>query len=418
MSISGSMFVASGAMEIYGDSMAVTGDNIANLNTTGFKETRFTFQDVFSTVDGSVETGHGVALADVTKPFQQGALETTQNVTDLAISGNGFFVVRNPGDNSLFYTRAGQFHFDSAGRLVNESDLILQGTTGDIVVGTQLTSPAQATSSLALQLNLDAGATTPAAAFPAGPDASPSAWMAASNFSSVATIYDSLGNSHDLTFLYRQSAPNTWEYRVAAPRSELDLSAPNSVELRQVSAPGTLVFTPTGQLNSGLSTLTDIAGLNWVNGATQSIPASSLSFAGTVQYAQPSSLFSVVQDGFALGTFTGLTIDGQGLLTGRFSNGTSQSLGAIILANFTNVDDLDPLGSTLFAPTFETGSAQTGVPSQNGLGDIVSGTLELSTVDLAKQFVSLLTLQRSFQVNSRVVTTADQMYSIAADLKS
>ena len=117
------------------------------------------------------------------------------------------------------------------------------------------------------------------------------------------------------------------------------------------------------------------------------------------------------------GTFTELTIDDQGNVNGNFSNGTSQVLGVVALANFNNVDDLDPAGDTLLSPTLESGVALTGVANQNGLGGLVGGTLELSTVDLAKQFVALISSQRAFQVNSRVVTTADQMYVIAAQLK-
>ncbi|HVO94073.1 MAG TPA: flagellar hook protein FlgE [Terriglobales bacterium] len=411
------MLVASGAMATYSDALAVTGNNIANLNTVGYKESRFAFADLMSTFDGTVETGHGVRLADVSKPFQQGALETTSSTTDLAISGNGFFIVRNPLSNVLYYTRAGQFHLDNVGRLVNDSDLILQGSGGDLAVGSGPTAPAQATSSMALQLNLDAGAAPPAAAFPAGPDASASAWMTAANFSSVTTIYDSLGSAHDLTFVYRLTAPNTWEYRVLAPRNQLDATAAGSTELRQVSVPGTLAFTPAGQFDLTASALSDINGLAWTNGATQTIPAANVNFAGTVQFAQPSFVYAATQNGLPAGTFTGLTIDGEGNLIGRFSNGTTQTLGTIALANFANVDDLDPMGDTLFSPSVASGAASNGTANQNGLGGIVGGTLELSTVDLANQFVALLSSQRAFQVNSRVVTTADQMYAIAAELK-
>jgi len=418
MSITGSMLVASGAMAAYGNSLAVTGDNIANLNTVGYRESRSTFADLMPTFDGSIETGDGVRLADVSKPFQQGGFETTSNTTDLAISGNGFFVVRNSLSNTLYYTRAGEFHLDNAGRMVNESDLILQGSAGDIVIANGLTAPAQATSNLSLQLNLDASSAIPGTALPAGPDAPANSWFTGSNFSSTTTIYDSLGNAHDLTFVYRLSAPNTWEYRVLAPRNQLDSSAPTSTELRQVSAPGTLGFTSTGQLDSGASTLTDITGLNWTDGASQTIPAASLSFAGTVQFAQPSTVFATTQNGMIAGTFTELTIDDQGNVNGHFSNGTSQVLGVVALANFNNVDDLDPAGDTLLSPTLESGVALTGVANQNGLGGLVGGSLELSTVDLAKQFVALISSQRAFQVNSRVVTTADQMYVTAAQLKA
>lgn len=417
MSISGSMLVAGGALGAYGDALAVTGDNIANFNTVGFKASRFTFADLLPDSDGSIETGNGVRLADFTKPFQQGALETTPNVTDLAISGNGFFVVRDPATNTLFYTRAGQFHLDAAGRLVNEADLALQGSAGDISIGASLSAPAQATTSAAIELNLDAGAITPATPFPGSADASSEAWMAASNFSSVVTVYDGLGAGHDLTFLYRRTAPDTWEYRVVAPRKELDAGAPNSAELRQVSAPGTLVFDGSGQFDAAASTLTDISGLNWVNGVSQTLGAANLSFAGSVQFGQPSFVFSAVQNGFGAGSFTGMTIDEQGVLTGHFSNGATQALGGIVLATFANLDDLDPQGATLFLPSVESGAAQTGVPDQNGFGQIASGTLELSTVDLAQQFIALINSQRAFQVNSRVVTTADQMYALAAQLK-
>src|SRR5581483_1932520 len=375
-----------------------------------------TLADLFPIADDNLEVGRGVRLTDVTKPFQQGALETTPNATDLAIGGNGFFILRDPATNTSYYSRAGQFHLDEAGRLVNPANLILQGSAGDITIGPAPTVPAQATTSIALALNFDAGATTPSASFPAGPDAPASDWIAASNYSSLVPIYDALGNTHDLTFLYRRTAPNTWEYRVMAARSELDAGAPNSQDLRQVSAPGTLVFTTSGQLDPS-STLTDITGLSWTDGASQTIAAANLSFAGTVQYAQPTFLSSISQDGFAQGSLVSLSIDPQGVITGRFSNGVNQSLGAIVLGDFVAVDDLDPVGSTLFAPTLASGPARTGAPEQNGFGSITSGTLELSTVDIADQFVSLITSQRSFQANSRVVTTADQMYQIAAQLK-
>jgi flagellar hook protein FlgE len=418
MSISGSLFIASTALDAFSNSINVAGDNIANLNTVGFKTSRLEFADLLPTLTGDIETGHGVRLDDVNKPFQQGALETTTSVTDLALEGNGFFILRDPITGSSFYTRAGQFHLDSTGKLVNDSGLALQGSSGDITVGNALTAPAQATSSLALTFNLDASSATPGTSFPTGPDASPSAWISGSNFSSVTTIYDAQGTAHDLTFLFRKTAPNTWEYRIAARRSELDPAAPNSSELRQVSAPGTLVFSPNGQLDPLASTLSDITGLNWTNGATQTLSAANLNFAGTLQYDQPSALLSLSQNGFAQGSFSGFTIDSQGVINGRFSNGTNQTLGTIALANFANVDDLDPLGETLSSPTVESGAAQTGLAGQGGLGNIISGALELSTVDLAREFVSLISSQRAFQVNSRVITTADQMYTVAANLKS
>ncbi len=418
MSILGSLFIANTALDAFSNSINVAGDNIANLNTIGFKTSQLTFADLFPTVSGAIETGHGVRLANVSKPLQQGAFETTRSVTDLAVDGNGFFVVSDPASGTAYYTRAGQFHLDASGKMVNELGFALQGNAGDISIGSSLTVPGQPTTSLALTMDLDAAATIPAVTVPPGPDASSGAWLAASNFSTVATIFDSLGNAHDLSFVFRKTAPNSWQYQVLAPASALDAGAANSLDLRQVAAPGSLIFDASGQLDPASSSISDISGLTWLTGGSQTLPAGNLSFAGTVQYAQPSSVSTLTQDGFRQGSFTGINIDGQGGIVGRYSNGVSQVLGNLVLANFANVDDLDPQGSTLYLPTAASGAAQTGAPGQGGLGAIVSGALELSTVDLAREFVMLITSQRSFQVNSRIITTADEMYSVAANLKS
>lgn len=415
MSILGPMQVAGNAMNMFSNAMAVTGDNIANVNTVGFKTTRFSLEDVYPTFWGELETGNGARMADVGKPFQQGALETTAGVLDLAISGNGFFIVRDPLSGDINYTRNGQFHIDNAGRLANPASQVLQGAGGDIVINASATVPAQATGNIAMKVNLDASSAPPAVAFPAGPDATPAQWVAASNFSAVATIYDSQGTSHDLTFLFRLNGPNTWDYQVVAPRNQLDPAAPLSTDLRLVGGPGTLAFTPTGQFNAGASVVGGVAGLNWTNGASQTIAP--IDFTGSTQVASQSYLFGLVQDGYTSGTLNRLSIDALGNVNGNFTNGLSRVLATINVANFSNVDDLDALGNTLFRANFESGAAQVGRPGLNGMGELVSGTLELSTVDLAREFVSLLTLQRAFQVNSRVVTTAEQMYSIAAELK-
>lgn len=416
MSITGSLYIASTGLDASSEAIQVTGNNLANLNTVGFKTSRLQFADLLPSAIGDLELGQGAFLNNVGKPFQQGGFEITPNATDLAVEGNGFFILKDPSTGNSYYTRAGQFHQDSSGKLINDSGLVLQGSAGDITIGNSITTAAQVTSSLALSLNLDASAATPAAGFPIGPDGSPGAWAAGSNYSSVMTIYDAQGSAHDLTFFFRKTAPNAWEYRITAARSELDASAPNSSDLRQVSAPATLVFTSTGQLDAAASTLADVSGLNWTNGAAQTLSGANLNFTGTVQYDQPSALLSARQDGFGQGAFKGFTIGSDGVITAKFSNGTTRVIGAISLANFANVDDLDPQGDTLFVPTAESGAAQSGAPGQGGFGNLMSGTVELSNVDMAQEFVMLISSQRAFQVNSRVITTADQMYSVATNL--
>ena len=417
MSIAGSMFNAKSALDAFGESMGVIGHNIANLNTVGFKSSRMDFADILPTITGELETGHGVRVSDVSGPFQQGGIETSVNATDLAIQGGGYFVLNN-ADGDTYYTRAGQFHLNNIQQLVNPDGLTLQGAAGNISLAGVSTVPGNATSALALALNLDATSVTPASDFPVGPDAGQMAWLSASNFSTIATIYDSAGESHDLTFLFRESAPNDWDYRVVAPKSELDPLAPTSTDLRQVSTGGTLVFSSDGTLNLASSTITDIGGLSWVNGAnSQTISAGSLNFAGTVHYGEPSALLSFSQDGYAQGLLSGITIDGEGAITARYSNAHFRLVDNIMLATFPNADSLEPLGDTLLAQSVNSGAAQIAKPGQGGRGSILSEALELSTVDLAREFVSLITSQRSFQMNSRVITVGDEMFTVAADLK-
>ena len=418
MSITGSMYTATTALDSFGVSMAVVGHNIANVNTVGFKSSHVDFADLLPTVVGELETGHGVYVVDANRVFAQGALESTSKVTDLAIDGNGLFILHD-AEGGSYYSRAGQFQLDNAYELVNTQGYFLQGVSGNISLAAQQTQPAQATTSLSAVFNLDSAATTSVAPFPGTLDASQSAWVSASNFSMIATVYDSQGAAHDLNFLFRKTAPNTWDYRVVGARSELDATAPNSTELRQLGAGGTLMFNANGTLNAGLSTVTDIAGMNWVNGAaSQTIAAAGLSFGGSTQYAKASSLASLVQDGWPPGALKSIDIDGQGNVRGMYSNGNSQLIDTIQLAHFTNVDELEPFGDTLFVPTVESGAALVGLAGTGGRGNIVSGALELSTVDLATEFVTMLIAQRAFQINSQVITTADEMYSVAAELKA
>jgi flagellar hook protein FlgE len=257
------------------------------------------------------------------------------------------------------------------------------------------------------------------AAFPGTLDASQNAWVSASNFSMITTIYDSQGAAHDLNFFFRKSAPNTWDYRILGARSELDASAPTATELRELGAGGTLRFNANGTLNTSLSTITDISGMTWTNGAaSQTIAAAGLSFAGSTQYARASTPASLAQDGWPPGALKSIDIDARGDVRGVYSNGNLQLIDTIQLAHFTNVDGLDPFGDTLFLPSMESGAAQIGLAGTGGRGNIVSGALELSTVDLATEFVTMLISQRAFQINSQVITTADEMYSVAAELKA
>jgi len=410
MSITSSLYVAESALNALDVAMNVTGHNIANVNTVGFKASEAEFADLFAAAQEQLQTGQGTLVARIARLETQGATEVTGNTLDLAVAGAGFFALKDGSGNS-FYSRAGQFTLDASGNVVNPGGLALQGAAGNIVISSGLTLPAQPTTTASLVVNLDGGVATPANPFPAGPDAAPGAWFSASNFSAVLPLYDDfLGVEHDSTILFRKNGANSWDYRVVAPRSEIDPLAPASTELREIGN-GTLTFDAAGAMTGftgGVNTVTWIGG-----GAGQA----ALNFAGTTQFAAPSAVLQLTQDGTALGTLSRLTIDARGNITGEFSNGRDQTLGQVTLANFRNPAGLEAAGDSLLAATQDSGAAVTGAPGQGGLGVLLSGALEQSNVDLAQEFVNMILTQRGFQMNSRVITVADQMYSIAAGLK-
>lgn len=429
MSLTSSLYTGVTGLLTYGKSLSVIGNNLANVNTVGFKHSRAEFADLLTTSEGRLEIGHGVRLADTARLFTQGALQTTESVTDLAIQGNGLFVVKD-SVGVTYYTRAGQFHPDKLGRLINPEGYTVQGFQvdetgrpvgglGDIILGDGVSAAPTVTSTLTLTANLDAGSTTPKAEWPggAGDDASQQAWLAASNFSTSVTIYDSLGQAHDLTFVFRKTEMNKWEYRALTPIKDLE-AEPENPENWKAVGDGSLTFTSDGKIDTEGTTLNDITLTGFVNGAADlTISATSLSMAGFTQYAQPSAVSQIQQDGSASGALVGISIDQLGILTGRFSNGSSRILYRVALAEFPSVEGLLPVGNTLFAQSSESGNALIGTPGTGGFGTVVSGGLELSTVDVTQEFVSLIASQRGFQVNSRIVTVADQMYEEVANLK-
>ena len=429
MSLTSSLYTGVTGLITHGKSLAVVGNNLANVNTVGFKRSRAEFADLLTTTEGRLEFGHGVRMSDTTRLFTQGALQTTESVTDLAIQGNGLFVVKDAVGNT-FYTRAGQFHVDKLGRLVNSEGHSVQGfqvsETGapiggleSITLGDGVAAIPTVTTKLTLAANLDATSVKPTEDWPggSGTDAPQEDWLAASNFSTTVTVYDSLGKAHDLTFLFRKTETNTWEYRAVAPIKDLQ-AEPENPENWMAVAEGSLKFNNDGTLDAEGSTLNDITLTGLVDGAADlSIVAANLDFTGFTQYAQASSVSVIQQDGTAAGSLVSISIDQQGLMTGRFSNGSLRTLYRVALAQFPSVEGLLPVGNTLFAQSSESGDPLLGTPGTGSFGTVISGGLELSTVDVTQEFVSLIASQRGFQVNSRVVTVADQMYEEVANLK-
>lgn len=436
MALTGALFTGVSGINSNGNALNIIGDNIANVNTVGFKSAKAVFFDLLSVDAGGTKIGTGARLAAATRTFVQGGIETTNSATDLAIQGRGLFVLKD-AQGGTFYSRAGQFVRNDSGMLVNPAGLAVQGiqldingnpTSGvqNIILGQTLAAPV-ATTTISLVANLDSTATTPATAMPAdavGTSAVPGTWFAASNFSTVVTIYDSLGQGHDLTVLFRKTATaNEWDYRVVANGGEISLGTAG--QLQQVNgAGGKLVFNPDGTLDTtavptpAITNITAVGAITWANGALpQTILAANFLFTGTTQFSLPSSVSSLSQDGTRAGVLKGINIGNDGVITGAFTTGGTQPLYRLALGDFANPEGLTHLGNSLFLESADSGPVLFGNPGAGSFGTVLSGSLELSTVDLATEFVKMVTTQRGFQASSRTITVTDTLLEEVANLK-
>jgi flagellar hook protein FlgE len=429
MSILRSLQIGVSGLRSNSEALSVAGDNIANVNTVGFKRSRGVFEDILgrSVAGGPDQTaGSGSRMSSVEQMWSQGALVTTDAPTDLAISGEGFFAVSGQvqGSQGTFYTRAGQFHVDSHGNLVNPDGLRLQGymaqangtmssTVGDLNV-TPGTVPANPTAKVTVAANVDANATVPAAFDPTNP-------AGTSNFSNNVSVYDSLGNAHEITVFYRKSGANAWEWHAMVDGGDL---TGGTKGVPTEGASGTLTFTTSGALDTET---TGPSTWNFTNAAqaqaigfdfgTSITTDGGTGLDGTTQFASPSTTTGLGQDGFAAGSVAGISIGADGVVTGTFSNGQQRALGQVATAKFADVDGLARGGQGLWFQTQASGEPLIGAAETGGRGAIVSGSLEQSNVDMGTEFVNLISYQRGFQANSRVITTADEMYGELVNIK-
>ncbi|HJL19069.1 MAG TPA: flagellar hook protein FlgE [Sandaracinaceae bacterium LLY-WYZ-13_1] len=430
MSIMRSLNTAASGIRSHSEALSVTGDNIANVNTVGFKRSRANFQDVLGrSIAGAGamdQAGGGSQVGSIQQMWAQGALMTTDSPTDLALNGNGFFVVDGNvgGVQGQYYTRAGQFQIDAEGYMVSGDGLRLQGypadatgslsgTLGDLQVEGGTLS-ANATTEVDLAANLDSEAEVPPAWDPTDPEGT-------SNFSTTVTAYDSLGNAHEVTVYYRKSGANSWEWHAMADGGEL--TGGTAGEPTE-GASGTLTFTTDGALDTETTTASSWDFVGATAGQTiefdhgDSITTDGgTGQAGTTQYASPSSVIGLSQDGYGAGEVAGISIAQDGTITGVFTNGQRRTLGQVAVADFASVDGLERAGQGLWVETQESGEALVGAAGSGGRGAVVAGALEGSNVDLAREFVDLIAYQRGFSANSRIVTTADEMYTELVNLK-
>jgi flagellar hook protein FlgE len=405
--------------------LEVIGNNIANANTFGAKASKAEFADVYANAlngAGTNPIGIGVSMAAVAQQFTQGNITTTDNPMDLAINGSGFFQLTDSMSPPM-YTRNGQFKVDRTGFIVNNEGLRLMGYPAD-GTGTIMPGAAQAlqlptagidpaaTSRIDLEFNLDsrAGVTLPTA----GPQvdfANPNTY----NNSTSLTVYDVKGQDVALTYYFQKSATDTWNVYATANGTSLlvdGAGVPQPVTTMVFPSSGGAPTAPAGPVTLNVPATTNAAGA-----LTEPIAGVLFNVSQATQFGAGFGVTNLVQDGYAPGQLVGITIEGSGIITARYSNGQSKPAGQVELANFRNPQGLQPLGGNAWARTFGSGDPILGTPGQGNLGVLQAGALEESNVDLTAELVNMITAQRVYQANAQTIKTQDQVMQTLVNLR-
>ncbi|TDB27310.1 flagellar hook protein FlgE [Stenotrophomonas sp. ATCM1_4] len=388
----------------------VTANNIANVNTTGFKESRAEFVDLFNSTSYGLSRnaiGSGVRLSGVAQQFSQGNIDQTGRSLDMAIEGEGFFTLSMNG--TRVYSRAGNFQTDKSGYVVNPQGARLQvyapsadgtrfdGTLTDLQVLATDSAPKQ-TGLVNLAFTLPANASEPTIA-----TFDPSNSNSYNQSTGGVTVYDSLGVSHTQTSYFVKGA-NANEWQVY-----------NYVDGQSVGAPTTLEFSNSGALLNPANGQITLDPFTPATGA--GVLNLTLDVSGSTQYGEKFALRDTRQDGYASGKLTEISIDTTGVVYARYSNGADTALGQVALTNFNNPQGLQSMGNNVWTETNASGIARTGAPDTSDLGQIQSGSLEASTVDLTEQLVNMIVAQRNFQANAQMVSTQDQITQTVINIR-
>lgn len=408
-----------------GQGMGVIGDNIANAGTTGFKASRAEFQDVLAKslkgIDGGDQFGAGVHLAHIKPLMSQGDVSRTDSITDLAINGDGFFKIEAPFGAA--YSRDGSMHFNKEGELVNSDGYRVLGFTADesgrvtnkleaIKLG-NTTIPAVATDEVRVNMNIDSRAEI-LEFNPEDPDKT-------SNFMHNMTVYDNVGTARLVTISYNKVGNNQWKYRALADGKDVE---GGEVGKLYEQASGTLIFSDKGVLQEEVQ---DSNSFNFNKGAApgqvikfdfgKSLAEGGNGLDASTQYGSDSNINRHTQDGHSAASLASLSFNDDGVLTAAYDNGISRDISQMAIAKFENNEGLFKVGKNLYKESKKSGQAAVGKPGESGRGEVLAKSLELSNVDIANEFVGLMTAQRNFQANSRTLTTADQMLQEVLNIK-
>lgn len=387
------------------DALSTVSNNLANLNTVGYKDQSVSFSDIFaqsSSINGAndpIQTGLGVNLAQTSSNFSDGGTSATGVSSNMALSGNGFFVTKQP-NGSMAYTRAGDFTTNKNGQLTTSTGALVLGypATNGVVstaaplqpveIGTGLVSPATATKNFSFTTNLDAGSAV-GTVYPA-----------------TISVYDSLGATHTLTVDFTKTANNQWDYSVNAPTADTGAASTQVASGSMTFDANGNLTNPTGNLSISIPSLTNGASapmtMNW-NLADAS------GNGNITQTAVASAESSPIQDGSASGTLTKYAVLTDGTIEGTFSNGQTSALGQVAVATFNNQQGLSQIGNNFFQPTSGSGAAQIGIAGTGGAGTITGGSVENSNVDVASEFANMIVAQQAYQANAKTVTTLNQI---------
>lgn len=407
----------------------VTGNNIANVATTGFKSSRAEFEDVYSATrlgTGSKTVGNGVRLANVSQQFGQGDVNNTGNVLDMGIQGNGFFILSDNG--SLSYTRAGAFKTDAENYVVDNNGNRLQGygvdANGKIINGV-LTDLKIDTSSLKPNpttkvdqtMNLNSAETLPTVATFSPTDTN------SYNKTISTKVYDSQGNEHTMDQYYVKTGTNAWRVH-----TYMDGRSPaNPATTPPVAITADITFNSDGSINAltagagWTQTGNTLTMTGWVpgtitnaattpvtwgpNGSVAATGGIAFNMALTTSYNSPTARTAQFQDGYATGQISSLTIDATGVMTANFSNQQTKAIGQVAVASFANEQGLQPIGGTRWKETFASGVAGVDAPTTGTLGSVVSNSLEESNVNLTNELVELIKAQSNYQANAKTIST-------------
>jgi flagellar hook protein FlgE len=410
-----SFSTALSALSAHSTAIDVVGNNLANLNTPGFKTSVVSFHDLVTQSLGAglgeTQVGFGVGRPTTIRQFSQGAIQSSSGALDAAIQGDGFFIVQD-NSGALLYTRGGNFQVDKAGNLLTSTGERIQGWTeinpatgavitsgaiSDITVPIGTLKAPNPSTSFSFDMNLNAAAAT------------------GDNFSTAIEVYDSLGSSHVLTVAFTKTGTaNEWDYSITVPDADLT-SAFTPVT-------GTLTFDSTGKLTSPASTdampEVNITGL--ANGASDMSLTWNLYDSATprvTQYAQPSSVSANAQNGSPAAQLIRVGLADGGKILAQYSNGEQAVVGQVAMASIRNPESLIAVGNNNYQLSARSALPAIGLPGTGGRGSILGGAVEYSTVDIAKEFTNLIVLQRGYQANTRVVTAVDELSQETINLK-